>query len=187
VVVPDLRGHGGSGGRTTLGDLEALDVEAAVRAAAPGLPAVTVGMSMGAAAVLRHAALFGGVAGTVAISPPGWWAPRDRPGTARVERLVTSPAGRQLARRLLRTRIGVCDPRTPILELVDRIAPAFTIVVQDPADSYFAPEHGRALYERANDPKALWTVPGAGHGSDILTPAFAARLLDDLCARSGSI
>src|SRR5919107_3137409 len=59
VVMVDQRGHGRSEGRTTAGDFEVLDVDAAVRwARDAGYPQVaTVGFSMGAAVVLRHAAL----------------------------------------------------------------------------------------------------------------------------------
>lgn len=55
VVVPDLRGHGRSGGVCTLGAEEPLDVAAAVAAAPRDQPVVTVGVSLGGAAALLHA------------------------------------------------------------------------------------------------------------------------------------
>src|SRR5947209_2115057 len=63
VVAFDFRGHGGSTGHSTLGDLEVLDLEAAVQHARDlGYRCVvTCGWSMGASVVLRHAALVGGV------------------------------------------------------------------------------------------------------------------------------
>ncbi|KUJ65386.1 hydrolase [Streptomyces albus subsp. albus] len=70
VVTFSFRGHGRSGGRSTVGDREVLDLAAAV-AWARGLghrQVVTVGFSMGGSVVLRHAALFGD---TVEIQPPG--------------------------------------------------------------------------------------------------------------------
>ena len=83
VLVLDARGHGRSGGASTLGLLEPLDVDAAVaRLRDLGCAAVvTVGFSMGATAVVRHAALgprptvSGGVgplrgAGGGAAAPP---------------------------------------------------------------------------------------------------------------------
>ena len=59
VVAFDLRGHGRSGGRNTVGDREVLDVDAAVAwARAAGYARVaTVGFSLGAAVALRQAAL----------------------------------------------------------------------------------------------------------------------------------
>ncbi|MQS39156.1 alpha/beta hydrolase [Streptomyces katsurahamanus] len=59
VVTFSFRGHGRSGGRSTVGDREVLDLAAAVRwARTLGHPrVVTVGFSMGGSVVLRHAAL----------------------------------------------------------------------------------------------------------------------------------
>ncbi|GAA0921290.1 alpha/beta hydrolase [Streptomyces thermoalcalitolerans] len=62
VVTFSFRGHGASGGRSTVGDREVLDLAAAV-AWARGFGharVVTVGFSMGGSVVLRHAALYGG-------------------------------------------------------------------------------------------------------------------------------
>jgi len=180
VVAPDLRGHGRSGGRVTLGALEPLDVAAAVdaaRAAHPDLPVVTVGTSLGGVAVLRHAGLIGGVAGTVAISSPAWYDPDGREGARRLTRIVTSRTGRQVAARFLRTRVDALAPVEDMPHAMAAIAPAFTILVHDPDEGYFGEEHVQALYDWAAEPKSLWLVPGAGHGGDILTPALADRLL----------
>lgn len=60
VVTFSFRGHGGSGGRSTVGDREVLDLAAAVAwARALGHARVaTVGFSMGGSVVLRHGALY---------------------------------------------------------------------------------------------------------------------------------
>jgi len=184
VIVPDLRGHGRSGGLSSLGRYEPLDVEAAVRSAPAGLPVVTVGLSLGGAAVFLHAGTYHDVAGVVGISAPAWWGSWDTPSTGRIERAITSPVGRFLLARLLRTRVvanceGVPDSR----ELVASIAPAFSIVVHDPADHYFSEEHAQRIYEWAGEPKELWWMPDHGHATDLLTPALADRLLDAITAR----
>ncbi|MBC2865708.1 alpha/beta fold hydrolase [Streptomyces mexicanus] len=60
VVTFSFRGHGASGGRSTVGDREVLDLAAAV-AWARGFGharVTTVGFSMGGSVVLRHAALY---------------------------------------------------------------------------------------------------------------------------------
>ncbi len=188
VVVPDMRGHGRSEGMCSLGKNEPLDVAAAVAAAPRGLPVVTVGVSLGGAAVLLHAGTIGAgtVAGTVAVSAPSSRDAADRPGSHRVERWVRGRAGRVLLAGVLRTRVGLdCDGLPDSPSAMAGIAPAFTIVVHDPADHYFDGEHAQALYRWANEPKDLWLVPGAGHGTDLLTAAFADRLTDALEARLG--
>jgi len=59
VITFSFRGHGRSGGRSTVGDLEVLDLDAAVRwARGLGYGRVaTVGFSMGGSVVLRHAGM----------------------------------------------------------------------------------------------------------------------------------
>lgn len=183
VVVPDLRGHGRSGGRCSMGRYEPLDVAAAVAAAPAGLPVVTVGMSLGGAATLLHAGTEGGVHGTVAVSAPAW-GQVDRQGATRVRRWVSGPGGRVFLATVLRTRVAVdCEFLPEAENVVAAIAPAFTIVAHDPDDWYFGPEHAEAIHAWAREPKALWWYPGAGHGTDLLTPAFAERLVAEVVGR----
>ena len=80
---------------------------------------------------------------------------------------------------LLRTRVDRgCNGGPGPVEVVGQIAPAHTVVVHDPDDWYFGPEHAQAIYDAAGEPKDLWWEEEAGHGSDLLTPAFAERVLD---------
>ncbi|MEU5657395.1 alpha/beta hydrolase [Streptomyces sp. NPDC047737] len=60
VITFSFRGHGRSGGRSTVGDREVLDLAAAVSWARSlgHRRIVTVGFSMGGSVVLRHAALY---------------------------------------------------------------------------------------------------------------------------------
>jgi pimeloyl-ACP methyl ester carboxylesterase len=60
VITFSFRGHGGSGGHSTVGDLEVLDLAAAVSwARSLGHARVaTVGFSMGGSVVVRHGALY---------------------------------------------------------------------------------------------------------------------------------
>ncbi len=179
VIVPDLRGHGRSGGTCTLGRDEPLDVAAAVAAADPTKPVVTLGVSLGGASVLLHAGGYpGSVAGVVAVSAPAYWGGLGTDGANRIERWIGTPTGRRVLRLLLRTRLtDDCADLPEASDLAGRIAPAFTILVADPEDWYFGPEHPEKLYDWAADPKDLWWYPGGGHGTDLLTTAFAARLL----------
>lgn len=182
VTVLDLRGHGDSQGACSIGRDEPLDVASAVaaaRLARPELPVVTIGVSLGAGAVLLHAgeAEPGSIAAVVAVSPPAYWERDGGAGASRIARLVTSPVGRWGLARLTRTRVGDWDGRTDPVDAVGSIAPAATILVHDPDDWYFDERHALALHAAASDPKELWWYPGGGHGSDLLTPELAERIV----------
>lgn len=189
VVIPDLRGHGDSEGLCTLGDRETLDVDAAVAwaaAAHPGLPVVTVGISLGGAVSLLNAGGRGGVAGVVAISSPAWWGAWDTPSTRRVQQYAMTRWGRMVAAKLLRTRMADHCPGVPdASELAAAISPAFTLVVADPQDHYFPEVHPRSIYEWAREPKDLWWLPGTGHGTDLIDEELADRLAAYLGERLG--
>src|ERR1700689_4069551 len=75
VLTFDFRGHGRSGGLSTLGDREIKDLDVVVAYARElgYRRIVTVGFSMGASIVLRHAGLIGGIDAVVSVSGPGRW------------------------------------------------------------------------------------------------------------------
>ncbi|MGH3713232.1 MAG: alpha/beta hydrolase, partial [Micromonosporaceae bacterium] len=108
VIGFDFRGHGRSGGHSTVGDREILDLAAAVSAARDyGYRRVaTLGFSMGAAVALRHAGLLRGVDAVAAVSSPGRWYFRGTPPMRRLHWVVEQPLGRLVGRLALRIRIG---------------------------------------------------------------------------------
>ncbi|MCM2577298.1 alpha/beta hydrolase [Streptomyces meridianus] len=83
VVTFSFRGHGRSGGRSTVGDREVLDLAAVVRwARSLGHRTVaTVGFSMGGSVVLRHAALYRPQVDVPGLAPSAG-APDGAEGTA---------------------------------------------------------------------------------------------------------
>lgn len=189
VVAVDLRGHGRSGGRTSAGDLEVLDVDAAV-ALARGLGyrrVATVGFSMGGAVVLRHAAGAAASTGDVPVQPvdavvsvsaPSRWYVRDTVPMRRVHWLLTTRSGRLAAAAVLRTRVGrawVTDPESPV-EVAGRIAPTPLLVVHGDGDAFFGVEHGRALAAAAGAGVELWEEPGFGHAEGAITPGLVDRI-----------
>lgn len=206
VLAYDARGHGASTGRTTLGDLEVLDVDAAVAAARDrGHEAVvTCGWSMGGAAVLRHAALRGSpVAGHTLQSPPDavvavsttsrWSVRATATGPMRrLHKVVETRPGRAYARRVMRTRISDAGwdplPAAPV-DLVGRVAPLPLLLVHGDRDAYFPLEHPKALAAAAGEPCELWLEPGFAHAETAATPELLDRIgrhLPVLLSRAGA-
>ncbi|MDQ1697793.1 MAG: hypothetical protein QOJ03_3146 [Frankiaceae bacterium] len=181
VIAFDFRGHGRSTGHSTLGDLEVLDLQAAVATARRlGYErVVTCGWSMGGSVVLRHAALVGGVDAVVSVSAVSRWFYRDTKPMRRVHWAIETRIGRFVARRLTGTRItphGWPDvPESPV-EVVPRIAPIPLLLVHGDSDHYFPVEHPQALYDAAHEPKELWLLEGFGHAESAATPEMLDRV-----------
>jgi alpha-beta hydrolase superfamily lysophospholipase len=189
VYAFDLRGHGASEGASTYGALEVLDVAAAVGRARENRPderVVTVGLSMGGVAVIRHAALHDEVDAVVAISTPARWDGHPSRAVARLRWLGSTDGGRRVARGL-GVRLGVLDswPESPE-DVVGRIAPTPLILVHGRDDHFFEEEEAWRLYRRAGEPKRLMLARRFGHAEDGLTPAFAERLGNRILAEIGS-
>ncbi|MGB9378502.1 MAG: alpha/beta fold hydrolase [Mycobacteriales bacterium] len=180
VVAVDFRGHGRSGGLSTLGGTEILDIEAAVRwaRAAGYLRVATVGASMGGSIVVRHAALYGGIDAVVCVSAPSRWYVRDTVPMRRVHWLVEQRLGRLVSRALLRIRLARRwdeVPESP-MEVVGRIAPTPLLIVHGDHDAYFTAEHPAALADAAGEPAELWMIEGFGHAEAAMSVELADRI-----------
>lgn len=182
VLAPDLRGHGASGGRSTLGDREVHDV----RACTAWLRrhghtwVVGVGASMGATALLRAAGSSppGLLDAVCAISAPAEFVSDGIPAVRALARMMSSTPWRVVVELGLQVRVArAWGEPVPSLRLVDRIAPTPLLVVHGHDDAWFAPDHADRLYGRAREPKVLWSEPpGFGHAEDGFTDAFVDRL-----------
>jgi pimeloyl-ACP methyl ester carboxylesterase len=190
VLAFDFRGHGRSGGRSTVGDREVLDVDAAVRHARHlGYERVAlVGFSMGGIVVVRHAALRGGVDAVVAVSAPARWYYRDTRPMRRVHWAIEQPSGRLAVRMVRRTRISAKGwariPEAPH-EVAGRIAPTPFLVVHGDSDPFLPLDHAEQLYGAAREPRELWVEPGFGHAEGAATPGLIRRIADWTAARAG--
>jgi pimeloyl-ACP methyl ester carboxylesterase len=191
VVSFDFRGHGRSGGMSTLGDREIRDLDVAV-AYARGLGyrrIAAVGFSMGASVVLRHAGLIGGLDAVVSVSGPGRWYYRGTERMRRVHLAVEHRLGRFVTRRWLKTRISPEGWKlipVPPAEAAARIAPVPLLIVHGDQDLYLPPEHARQLYMAAREPKELWLLPGMGHAEAACSQELVdriARWIDQATAR----
>ena len=181
VITFDFRGHGRSGGLSTLGDREIKDLDVAVAWAREiGYRAIaTVGFSMGASVVLRHAGLIGGLDAVVSVSGPGRWYYRGTERMRWVHRAVEHRTGRYVTRRWLKTRISPEGWKlipVPPAEAAAKIAPVPLLIVHGDQDHYFPPEHARQLYLAAREPKELWLLPGMGHAESACSQDLVDRI-----------
>ncbi|MEU0677303.1 alpha/beta fold hydrolase [Streptomyces sp. NPDC006172] len=191
VVTFSFRGHGRSGGHSTVGDREVLDLAAAVEWAR-GLGharVITVGFSMGGSVALRHAALHPGtVDAVVSVSAPARWYYRGTAPMRRLHWLVTRPAGRLVGRYGFRTRIHRREwdpvPLSPA-EAVPRIAPTPLLLVHGDSDGYFPLDHPLMLAEAAGEHGELWLEHGMGHAENAADDALLARIADWAVSRAG--
>jgi pimeloyl-ACP methyl ester carboxylesterase len=191
LVLLDLRGHGASGGVCTLGWQEVRDVEAAVGwARTLGYERVaTLGFSLGATAVLRHAALYGGVDALAAVSGPGQWYYR---GTARMRllhRLVLRSSGRTLIRLARRTRVSR-EPWAPPLPIDPAAAAAEVeaplLVVHGERDDLFPVHHAERICAAAGSRATLWVEPQLGHAEAAVDAILVDRIgewLEQACQK----
>ncbi|MFI9425854.1 alpha/beta hydrolase [Streptomyces achromogenes] len=191
VLTFSFRGHGRSGGRSTVGDKEVLDLAAAVEHARRlgHARVVTVGFSMGGSVVLRHAALRPGtVDAVVSVSAPARWYYRGTAPMRRLHWLVTRPEGRLVGRYGLRTRIHHRNwdpvPLSPV-RAVPRIAPTPLLIVHGDRDAYFPLDHPRMLAEAAGGHGELWIEAGMGHAEHAADDALVARIADWAVSAAG--
>jgi pimeloyl-ACP methyl ester carboxylesterase len=185
VYAVDLRGHGGSGGTSTFGGMEVEDVEAVVRLARGEghRRLATIGTSMGAIAVVRHAALIGGIDHVVAISSLARWGPHDDDGHVararawrRMRSLTDTPRGRRLVRAYGVRLPSEWERAESPEEVVAKIAPTPLLVVHGKDDHLFAHDEAVRMFEGAGEPKRLLLAERFGHAEDGLSPALARRL-----------
>jgi pimeloyl-ACP methyl ester carboxylesterase len=181
VVTFDFRGHGRSGGSSTVGDKEIKDVEVAVGYARElgYRKIVTVGFSMGGSVVLRHAGLMGGVDAVVSVSSPGKWYFRGTRPMRLVHLAIEHRIGRFVTKTALKTRIyaGKWDPvPLPPDDAAALIAPIPLLVVHGDQDGYFPVDHAQRIFDAAQEPKELWIVPGFGHAESGAGPKLITRI-----------
>lgn len=180
VLAIDFRGHGRSGGRSTVGEAEIHDLAAAVAWLREHRYAriAALGWSMGGSIVLRYAGLGGDVDAVVSVSSPGRWFERGTRPMRMVHWMIETRSGRVVLRVLRRTRLAREGwdpvPEAPH-EVVGRIAPTPLLIVHGDADRYFPMPHLHVLRESAPD-AVVWVEEGMGHAESATTPDLVERI-----------
>ncbi len=178
AVAVDFRGHGRSGGRSSVGRDETLDLDAAVTwTRAQGYDSVTmVGFSMGAAVALRQAAIGAAPPDAVAaVSAPSRWYMRESVPMRKVHWLLETPLG-PVVGRALGVRLGgpwLDLPASPVEAVAGINCPL--LLIHGAADPYFTALQAVAL-QRAAGSADLWIEAGMGHGETATTPALVGRI-----------
>lgn len=176
VLAVDLRGHGGSGGRTSVGPDEAMDLDAAVEHLRElgHERIVTLGFSLGGSVALRQAALGTPPDAVVSVSGPARWFVRDTLAMRRVHWLLEQPHGRVTA-RLLGVRLAGRWPAVPVspIELATRVEVP-QLIVHGTKDHYFPMADARALSEAGG--AEFWPIEGMRHAESSTTPELVDRI-----------
>lgn len=186
VLTLDMRGHGQSGGASSLAWLEPLDVAEAVSwARAKGYEHVsTAGFSMGAAVVLRHAAEYGDTDRVAAISGPAFWYYRGTKPMRWLHRAVANRPGRLILRFGWKARVSGQEwpepwPMDPTAAAA-ALAPTPLLVVHGDRDRLFPVEHAQALMRSAqsvaDSDATLWLESGFGHAERSTSDELARRI-----------
>ncbi len=184
VLLVDLRGHGGSEGRlTTLGGHEREDVRAALRSLREegrgGEGFVLLGVSMGAVAVIRAAAVEKDVRAVIAEAPYDTY----RSSVSHHARLFYHlpewfpllPA----AIRVAEWRAGF-DADDVDAVAAARMMRAPLLLIVDGADPRMPETIVRRVYDAHPGPKKLWVAAGAPHSGARVVSGYRETVLQFL-------
>lgn len=177
VIVFDFRGHGESGGATTMGELEVLDLDAVVKYAQSYDYEILylMGSSMGGAIVIRYAAGAPEIGGVITL---GTFA-HTRLSRAAMMGFEALRLGfmRDVVRWSYATRIERAYPPYNPREYISRIAPRPVLLLHGELDPMIPTSHARELYTYAGEPKELQIIPRAGHDAENLNEHTKTRIL----------
>jgi uncharacterized protein len=187
VLSYDARGHGASGGFSTLGDLERHDVAAAVaRARTRDGRVVLIGASMGAIAALGYAQTDPDLSGVVVVSSPGDWRIPLRARALFTVALARTRPGRLYAARHVRVRIHpVWNPPEPPRSVAKRVVTAVPLAIVHGRRDRLIPFQSSLSVSIGELPSAhAVVVPGMGHAFDPAGHEAICDALEWVLARS---
>jgi pimeloyl-ACP methyl ester carboxylesterase len=175
VLLPDLRGHGGSEGSiTTLGAREREDVRAAMtQVAGLGLAQrgfVLMGWSMGAVAVLRAAADRNDVRAVIVEAPYDTYRNTVAHHAWLLYRLPRWVPLIPISVAFAGWRGGFDPDKVDAVAAARRLRAPLLVIV-DGADARMPEPVARRVFDAHPGPKSFWVAPGADH--------VAARLRSD--------
>lgn len=177
VIAFDFRGHGESGGATTFGEKETLDLDAVVQYAKRfGYERIVVmGSSMGGGIAIRYAADSKGVDAVITMGAYAnkQFSTRAMMGLGVLKWSVT----RRVIDRTTTTRIESAQPPFDPRDFVSRISPRPLLVIHGEYDPLIPVAHAKELAEHAGEPKTLDIIPRGGHDVENLNVRTKTRIL----------
>lgn len=182
VLMPDLRGHGQSGGQvSTFGVRETADVDAAIQWLVNERPAAArdvygVGVSMGAAAMLAAAADDPRVDAVVAISTYDDLGGMAADATGMVFSWPVDRFARHVAVPLASAHAGADLAGFRPADAAAEFWPRPVMVLHGERDEIIPFARGQRLYDAASHPKRQWWVPGGEHNDVPLNDKATAEI-----------
>jgi uncharacterized protein len=179
VLAIDYRGYGGSEGKPTLPGVQ-LDIDAAMRVLLARRDVnpdriIVFGQSLGGALAIHyvaHSAYRSHIKAVVADSPFSDY--RQVAEEKLGDFLITWPL------KWLPT-FTVNNDYSPIAS-VAALAPIPLLLIRGERDGVVSPHHSQALFEAAQEPKALWSIADAGHIGALRDSTVRKRLAEFLRA-----
>lgn len=174
----DFRGHGESGGETTFGELELLDLDAVIEYAKQFhyQRIVVMGSSMGGAVTIRYAADSPVVDAVITM---GAFAHKRFSGMAMAGLHVLQwSVSRRVIHRTTPTRIHRAVPPYNPRDFVARISPRPLLVIHGSYDPLIPLSHAHELYINAREPKTLHVIRRGGHDLENLNSTMRRYILE---------
>jgi pimeloyl-ACP methyl ester carboxylesterase len=178
VITFDFRGHGESGGATTLGDKELLDLDAVIQYARnfEYERIVLMGSSMGGAVSIRYAAESPDIGAVITL---GAFAHKRFSLIAMAGLgLLRWSVSRRVVRHTYMTRIERALPPYNPRDFVSRIHPRPLLLLHGEYDPLIPLAHARELYANAQDPKTLLVIQRGGHDLENLNQTTRQFILE---------
>jgi dienelactone hydrolase len=182
ALIPDLRGHGESGGQldaNIFNDIAAAHLYLQNRPEINPMSISIRGTSMGGWLALNTAAYLGEISPIVAYCPA-----RESTMMIIMEEMAMVQRGHpSLMVPENPPRVNVNSAmqllyRTDTLKAVRRIHPRPLLLVHCEGDNVVPAHVSQRIYEEAHEPKSLWLLPGGDHNFAQHDPATDMRLLD---------
>jgi pimeloyl-ACP methyl ester carboxylesterase len=182
VLAYDQRAHGASGGHAcTYGYYEKYDVLRAITRFGRGRPVLLFGYSLGAAVALQAAAIDPRVKGVVALA-----------SYSDLRAAVGARTG-WLPKETVQAAIAVGESQGGFV--ADEVSPANAasrlsipvLLVHGAADRQTPADQSRVIFARANAPKELVLIEGAGHNGLLRRPELWAAVDRFLGASGGAL